>query len=434
MHSRYILRSFVLTAAFVLALPVVASAQTSRVEGMALQGDYIKDYTNIYTFPTCLPMIGNMVYGELGNNLVDPVSGHPSTLDRSVGVVMDKLFGGNWGTWGIHLREQTANLGQGDAFSNPGPGQGADPNEHLNESFDVMWGKKIGTTTVGLRLNRSFAKFESKLAGVTTLLESDVTAFGGAPSVGAASNANLARNILGVGGGVGFQMNPNTNVELSLLYQNRKYEHSVSPGGPKFQDDGPATYMFAGRAMWQWQPSVMVVPVFKYYSFDLSQKQTIGAATANYNNSFKGWQIGVAGNWTVSTNDLLVMGVTFANNKLEQQNDVFGLGLPDTAKVTENLYPQLFAALETHVNHWLTLRFGANKGAYQKIKLDDETAGGGTSELTFASFNMNIGAGVKVGSLQLDAILSNDFPQNMGWIGSGISKSYFPKVTATYPF
>ena len=431
MHSRWILRSFVM--ALVLALPVAASAQTSRVEGMALQGDYIKDYTNIYTFPTCLPMIGNMVYGELGNNLTDPVSGHPSTLDRSVGVIMDKLFGGEWGTWGIHLREQTANLGQGDAFQNPGPGQSIDPNEHLNESFDIMWGKKSGTTTIGLRLNRSFARFEQQLAGVTTLLESDITAFGGAPSAGSAFNANLARNILGVGGGVGFQMNPNTNVELSLLYQNRTYEHSTT-GGAKYQDDGPTTFMLAGRAMWQWQPNVMVIPVIKYYSFDLSQKQTIGAATASFNNTFKGWQAGVAGNWTLGTNDLLVLGLTCASNTLEQQIDVFGVGLPDTAKVTERILPQLFAALETHVNHWLTLRFGANKGAFQKVKVDDETAGGGTAELTFASFNMNIGAGVKVGSLQLDEILSNDFPQNMGWIGSGIAKSYFPKVTATYPF
>jgi hypothetical protein len=419
--------------ALVLALPVVASAQTSRVEGMALQGDYIKDYTNIYTFPTCLPQIGNMVYGELGNNLVDPVSGHPSTLDRSVGVVMDKLFGGEWGTWGIHIREQTANLGQGDAFSNPGPGQGADPNEHLNESFDLMWGKKIGTTTVGLRLNRSFAKLENVAGAVTTTLESDITAFPGAPSAGSAFNANLARNLLGVGGGIGFQLNPNTNVELSILYQNRTYEHSLSTAGSnKYTDDGGATYMLAGRAMWQWQPNVMVVPVFKYYSFDLSQKESVPALS--WDNSFKGWQIGTAGNWTLGTNDLLVMGVTFAQNKLEQQVDVFGVGLPDTAKVTEKIMPQVFAALETHVNHWLTLRFGANKGAYQKIKLEDNTTPNSTTEITFASFNMNIGAGVKIGSLQLDAILSNNFPQNMGWLGSGIAQSYFPKVTATYPF
>ncbi len=50
-----------------VALPVVALAQTSRVEGMNIQGDYIKDYTNIYTFPSCLNSVGNLVYGEFGN-------------------------------------------------------------------------------------------------------------------------------------------------------------------------------------------------------------------------------------------------------------------------------------------------------------------------------------------------------------------------------
>ncbi len=41
-------RFLIAMLAVLIALPVVASAQTARVEGMALQGDYIKDYTAIY--------------------------------------------------------------------------------------------------------------------------------------------------------------------------------------------------------------------------------------------------------------------------------------------------------------------------------------------------------------------------------------------------
>jgi hypothetical protein len=47
---------------------------------------------------------------------------------------------------------------------------------------------------------------------------------------------------------------------------------------------------------------------------------------------------------------------------------------------------------------------------------------------------MNLGAGVKVGSLQFDALLAPNFFQNLGWVGSGVAGSYFPKVTATYAF
>ncbi len=443
MHSRWILRSFVLAAALMLALPVVASAQTSRVEGMALQGDYIKDYTNIYQFPSCIPVVGNFAYGELGNFLINPVTGNPLTTDRSVGVLMDKLWDGKLGTWGIHLRQETPALGQGDAFSQPGPGFGGDPNSHVNESFDVMWGKKSGTTNIGLRINRSFWKFEDTVPGVTTTLDFGFPATLLSPT----GDPNLSRNILGVSGGIGFEMNSTTNAEIAALWQSRSFENStVGPGAAiaRNEDNGTSTYMIAGRMMWQWQPNVMVVPVFKWYSFDLARQTTTSPPSPptvnSFDNSLKGWQLGAAGNWTLGTNDLLVLGLTVAQNKVEQQEDLFGIsgssGLGDTLEVTELLAPQVFAALETHINHWLTLRFGAHKGAYQKIKAEDQGIANEKQEVTFGSFGMNIGAGVKIGGLQLDAILDNDFPQNIGNLltNAGGGPQAFPKVTATYPF
>ena len=88
-------------AALLIALPVAANAQTSRVEGMALQGDYIKDFTGIYTYPSQVSNVGNLIYGEFGNdavgiNLID---------DRAVGAVLGNLWDGRFGTWAIHIRE-----------------------------------------------------------------------------------------------------------------------------------------------------------------------------------------------------------------------------------------------------------------------------------------------------------------------------------------
>ena len=150
-------------------------------------------------------------------------------------------------------------------------------------------------------------------------------------------------------------------------------------------------------------------------------------------------QVGAAGNWTVGTSDLFVLGLTFAQNKLDQEQDVLGLaaanGFAPTSKITETLAPQLFAALETHVNRWLTLRFGANKGAYGKLKFENQ--GGAPArnpEITYGSFNMNLGAGVKLGTLQLDTVLANNFAQQLGSFGGLVPNNFFPKVTATYAF
>src|SRR5205823_6998488 len=96
-----------------------------------------------------------------------------------------------------------------------------------------------------------------------------------------------------------------------------------------------------------------------------------------FDNSLKGWQFGAAGNWTLGTNDLFVLGLDVAGNRVEQDVPVLGIdvdgdGIPDLAapKMTETSTPELFAALETHVNSWLTLRFGASKAAWHNIKLE----------------------------------------------------------------
>ena len=412
-----------LSALLLLALPVVASAQTSRVEGMALQGDFIKDWSNIFTYTSQVPNVGNLVYGELGN-----VSSSSSsvTSDRSVGAVIGNLWEGRLGTWAIHLREETPQLGQGDASSSPGAGGlGVDPNTNTFESFDLMWGKKFGTTNFGLRLNRSFASDVVTILGATSTLEADFTLF----------DPNLARNVLGVGAGIGFEMNPTSNVEFNVLWQNRTWS-DVSAGVSE-SEDGAQAYQLAGRAMWQWQPNIMVMPVFKYQNFDLSRQPTSGAAI---DNSLKGWQIGVAGNWSLGSNDLFVLGVNMAQNKFKQSElllDPFDFGFisfpSDSLEITESLTPQVFAALETHVNSWLTLRFGANKGAWEKVKVLDSR--GTLQERQGGSFNMRLGAGVKVGNLQLDAILDDNFPHSGPYFISGNQTSdMFAKVSATYPF
>jgi len=409
--------------ALVTALPVSALAQTARVEGMALQGDYIKDYTNIWTYLSGVPTVGNLVYGELG--AVDGFSTSPR--DRGVGAVLGNIAEGRLGTWAIHLHQQTPNLGQGDATSGPNPqdstGINKDPNTNLNQSFDIMWGKKFGTMNLGLRFNRAFRKSEEINGATTTLGEFDPVA----------ADENIGRNVVGLAGGVGFEMSQNSNLEVAAGFENRTFENSVT-GGTSNKDDGGTTYQIAGRMMWQWTPSVVLTPVVKFYSFDLSRATTV--PTAKFSNTLSGWQIGAAGNWTVGTSDLFVAGVTFAQNTLDQEEDVLGVvpgGFAGNTKVTETLAPQAFAALETHVNRWLTLRFGANQGAYSHLKFEDQTVAH-SLEITHSAFHMNLGAGVKLGTLQLDAVLANNFAQTLGWVGSGIANTYFPKVTATYAF
>jgi hypothetical protein len=434
------LKSLVLAAAVVVALPVVASAQTSRLQGMTLQGDYVKDYTNIYSYPSCLTSVGNLVYGELGNTGGTGSFLAPGAVnDRAMGAVLGNLWDGRFGIWGIHMRQTTPVLGGGDSNHPPSVGPGSpfgDPNTNNNEQFDIMWAKKFGATSLGLRFDRSFYTNEQSNPVTNTTLSFD-------PSAGASATArNLARNIMGLGGGVGFELNPNTNVEFAILYQSRTWEATTSPlgAGTNGKEDSPTSYLFSARAMWQWQPNVMVTPMVKWYSYDLSRKASTTTTTTTFDNTLKGWQVGLAGNWALGTNDMLTLGIEALQNKAEQIDPIFtpaGFAAQDSSTVTETVTPRMFAALETHVNSWLTLRMGASKGAISKFKMEPPATPLNTKvETTGSTFEMNIGCGVKLGTMQFDAVLSNNSYQYANGLLGGTTPDggFFPKVTATYPF
>jgi hypothetical protein len=278
---------------------------------------------------------------------------------------------------------------------------------------------------------------------------------------------NFNRNILGFGGGLGFELSPTFNVEASMLYQMRTFEATDTlydkslAGGEKWENDGSGAYLMALRGLWQVQPSVLVVPVLKYYNikadatadFVLTDDPVTKFKYTPLEDDISGWQLGLAGNWTLNQNDLFVLGATFAQNAetykthsvtSDEGGDPVSV-LDGDYKYTESLMPSLFAALETHVNSWLTLRFGAQQGVFYTWKYENKLAGSkNVTTEHYSPFSMMLGAGVKLGNLQLDATLNPDFVHNGPYLISGETTGYsndssgsgamFPKVTATYSF
>jgi hypothetical protein len=139
----------ILSALSLLAvIPAVAFASPGRVAGLNVPGDYIKDYTGIYTYVSGVSSVGNLVY-------VEPTDGN-----ESMGAVLGNVFEGRMGTWGVHLRRFHPALGQAtSANSSMTTNFFGDPNSN-GEALDLMWGRKMGSGSLGLRLNRSFFSVE----------------------------------------------------------------------------------------------------------------------------------------------------------------------------------------------------------------------------------------------------------------------------------
>ena len=396
MHKR--MTRILSAISLLVVIPTVAFASSSRVAGLNVPGDYIKDYTGMFTYVSGVNTVGNLVYTE------------PNTGNEALGAVLGNLFEGRMGTWAIHMRRFSPALGQsmaGNPIATTGLLGVQDPNVN-GEALDLMWGHKMGSGNLGLRYNRSF-------------ISNEVTA---GTSEG---NGNGARNNWGLGAGFGFQMNPNTDVEIAGDFQNRSFKGANFNTPDAAADNGGSTYLVAARAFVKGGANVMWVPVGRIYSFDLSE---VSNAAVNTDRKLSGWEVGGAGNWSIGSDDLFVLGLNVVGNHFEE---TVGAGAKD--ETNETFYPNAFAGIETHVNSWLTLRFGAQNAVLYSIKNEQ---GNPTVTQTVKEhvFSYNMGAGVKLSSLMLDATLAPGFWNNpvSGVWNNGLGAAPFPRVSATYSF
>lgn len=397
MHKN--MRRIFAALACLAVIPAAAFASSSRVQGLNVPGDYVKDFTNMYTYMSGVGSVGNLVYVEPGNG-----------GNNAMGAVLGNLFEGRLGTWGVNLRQFAPTLGQniaGDPLTTTAVGF-QDFNLGTGEAFDLMWGHKMGSGSLGLRLNRSFISRE--VAAGT-----------------AEGNGTLGRNVWGLGAGFGFAMNSNTDVEVSGLFQNRSFKGTNLNTPDAAADDGGTTYQVAARAMMKSGGNLTMMPVVKYYKFDISSLDAAAVAT---DLQVSGWQLGLAGNWALGSDDLFVLGAQFVGNKLEST-----VGTNPTSTATETYYPNVFMALETHTNSWLTLRFGAQNAMMYSFKTETGAPVVTTTNKAHA-FKFNLGATAKVGSLAFDAVLTPNFYNNPvgATFNNGLGNNPFTRVSATYSF
>ncbi len=382
-------------------IPSFALASSARLEGLNVPGDYVKDAAGVHTYLSGLATQSDRVW-------IDPTPGGRT----SMGASLSKLWDGRTGTWQLNLRRFAPSLGGelvGDPIATSALGF-RDPNL-TGQSLDLMWGHRLGNGSFGMRLNRSFISNESP-AGKTE------------------GDGNLARDVWGLGAGYGFNFGEGRDAELSLLWQQRTFKGTDFTTPSLAEDAGSNSFLIAGRAFVRTSGTLTVVPNARLWQFDLAAADAGGAVTDAL---LSGWQVGLAGNWTIGSNDLFVLGAQFLNNRNEQTSP----GNPQQV-VIEKYYPNVFMALETQVNSWLTLRFGAQEAISH---IDDRNVGLPAPVQSIAkshAFSLSTGATVKVGALVFDATLDPAFYNNpvSGTFNNGLGglNPPFAHVSATYAF
>ncbi len=430
-------------ATLVTVLPQAAHASQARVDALGLQTDYVQDYVNILHYPSTIVRYQHLAYGDLG--IKDTDGGDlsefennnefPSDLDnsaRSLGAYVSA----RWlpGVWGLQLNEN---------YSSLSPAYGAQYyNRNRNEGFTIMWGQQFGGIAVGAQFNNTQSSVTTPTATTAPYPAPGVP--GGVPSldnarqvmnaINAIAAEDAGRNSTGLGAGVSFGWDAigrkhTADIGAQLRFQNMERE---VVGVSRITDDGNMAFSINGRAQFAISDNSYLVPVINYYDMGLGTEFNDLVTPANntsFENTVNGFQFGLAEAWVLRETDLLMLGLSLTNEKVEWNDpSVFG----EVFEATYSQTPALFGALEVHPTGWLHIRAGAGKPMWSKLEFTNP-GGSGTIEVKDSPIQYALGLGFRIGGrLDVDALLNQDFSFAGTWAASGNEETPFSRLSMTY--
>lgn len=385
--TRWVLLFVAVTLCCAFAAQTYAS--DARLDGLAVQREYVDDYINFHTFPTVAARYQNLVTASIG-------TAANNGTDKSVGVI-GAGDNTNYGVFAIYLNQVNR-----DVFDSI-LGAGTVDQQQL----DITWAKAFSGATVGAGLLYTKSSVE--------VGQEKNTPIGG--GVNDLNNPNA--NQLAVTGGAKIDMNNNSMLEMAAQVGWWSWEEKDAGGVVTSEDAGNLSYMLAGRIMSEVTNRTTLVPLIKYMKMDLTEKAAAGGTDQDVSRTML--NLGVALHYEVNGNDMLILGVS--GDYLKDKDMA--------ANVEESTWqlPSLFAALEFDVYSWLTVRTGARKTF---DRFNDDSA-----DLTVkdSSYRFGLGMGLHFDNFDVDATVEPNSLFTGGYLFSGDATNQpLSKITATYFF
>jgi hypothetical protein len=427
----------VLSVAVLLAMTAgVSQASWSRVEGMGLtvpaMSQFTDDYANMFAYPTSVVRQNNIVWAELGNNPGGGVNG-VDTEDQAFTLVRNFP---RLGSIAFQMKQSALNSTVASDNLN-------------NEQLDIIWGKAFSSFDFAVRLDITNSSeeftdstpFGYEAHGID--FSGDPYPFGAAFFEDAIVGTGVEINTYGITPAIAIHMDNDDRFEAAATYRRYTLDRSDSPApGETWQDGGNASYSLNARAILHRGGTHTWYPAAWYVNDDLSWEVTGVTPTArSADESYKQFGIGISDNMRVNSDNLLLWGVMFAQDKHSYErtdnNDAVASGATKTFEEKHTMMPLVFAAIETQATSWLTVRIGASRGM---LSSRDEFTDFGAPAFTFtdktreSEFNFSLGTGIKWNNLDVDMTLNEEFPLSGGYILSGNEATPFTRVSATYHF
>ena len=427
----------VLSVVALLAITAgVSQGSWSRVEGMGLSvpamSQFTDDYSNMFAYPTSVVRQNNIVWAELGNNPSGDVN-DVETNDQALTVVRNFT---SLGSIAFQMKQSALNSTVASDNLN-------------NEQLDMIWGKAFSSFDFAVRLDITNSSYEYedntptgfKSRGID--FSFDPYPFGANFFDDAIVGQGVEINTYGITPAIAIHMDNDDRFEAAATYRRYTLDRSESPApGETWEDGGNASYAINARAILHRGGTHTWYPAAWYINDDLSWEVSgVTLTPRSADETYKQFGVGISDNMRVNSDNLLLWGVMFAQDKhsYERTDNNDGVSSLETRTFEEKhtMIPMVFAAIETQATSWLTVRIGASRA---HVSSKDEFADFQTTAFTFeekfreSEFNFSLGTGIKWNNLDVDMTLNEEFPLSGGYILSGDESTPFTRVSATYHF
>jgi len=427
----------VLSAVALLAVTAgVSQASWSRVEGMGLSvpamSQFTDDYSNMFAYPTSVVRQNNVVWAELGNNPTGDVNA-VATDDQAFTLVRNFPRLGN-----IAFQMKQSALNSTIASDNLN-----------NEQLDIIWGKAFSSFDFAVRLditNSSFEYEDNSPAGYKARgidFSFDPYPFGGAFFSDVIVDNGIEINTYGITPSIAIHMDNDDRFEAAATYRRYTLDRTESPApGESFEDGGNASYSLLARAVLHRGGTHTWYPAAWYVNDDLSwEVRGVTLTPRSADETYKQFGVGISDNMRVNSDNLLLWGVMFSQDKHSYErtdnNDAVASGATKTLEEKNTLLPMVFAAIETQATSWLTVRIGASRAMVSSHNEFSDFAAPTFTETDkerTSDFAFSLGTGIKWNNLDVDMTLNEKFPLSGGYILSGDEATPFTRVSATYHY
>jgi hypothetical protein len=426
----------VLSVVALLAITAgVSQGSWSRVEGMGLSvpamSQFTDDYSNMFAYPTSVVRQNNIVWAELGNNPSGDVN-DVDTNDQALTVVRN--FTG-LGSIAFQMKQNALNSTVASDNLN-------------NEQLDIIWGKAFSSFDFAVRLDMTNSSYEFDDSTPTGFKSRGIDfSFDPYPFGTFFDEAIVGQgieiNTYGITPAIAIHMDNDDRFEAAATYRRYTLDRSASPApGETWEDGGNASYAINARAILHRGGTHTWYPAAWYINDDLSWEVSgVTLTPRSADETYKQFGIGISDNMRVNSDNLLLWGVMFAQDKHSYErtdnNDGVSSAEVRTWEEKHTMIPMVFAAIETQATSWLTVRIGASRA---HVSSKDEFADFQTTPFTFeekfreSEFNFSLGTGIKWNNLDVDMTLNEKFPLSGGYILSGDESTPFTRVSATYHF